>query len=391
LCGTKRPKIQCPMQQLKREAVLVEFDDISKVNPEELLRGVSSDPAIARNAPLTHFQIDPRNGDKVVYSEARARRPHDTKNDSISGGCVVCEGKTTSIVDMTPTSEGFTFINKNLFPVTYPFGNEADSKDPFNGTGQQARGTHFLQWPSNLHDKDLDNMPLEDVFIVLKRLCILERNLLHFAGPDMPLSHVHADGNHYGYIGVIKNMGRLVGGSLVHGHHQIVHTNVKPRKVLDDQHFKESALGGGLGFSQHLLGCNPGEYCVKEYQDGVILLVPYFMKRPLDAMILFRDSRGTLSALGGCPTRDYLHHLSDKELYSLGEALRDVMSALKILMPRMGRELAYNWVIHEGDVGGMYVEILPWTQEMGGYEQLGMYLCQGRPESTADYYRELIR
>ena len=91
------------------------------------------------------------------------------------------------------------------------------------------------------------------------------------------------------------------------------------------------------------------------------------------------------------PTRDYLHHLSDKELYSLGEALRDVMSALKILMPRMGRELAYNWVIHEGDVGGMYVEILPWTQEMGGYEQLGMYLCQGRPESTADYYRELIR
>jgi galactose-1-phosphate uridylyltransferase len=378
------------MLQLKKDAILIEFDDASKAGFEGLQKSVSSDPAIARNAPLTHFQIDPRNGDRVVYSEARARRPHDTKkpeneilrsaqNDSISGSCVVCEGKTTSIVDMTPTSEGFTFINKNLFPVTYPFGNDADSKDPFNGTGQQARGIHLLQWPSNLHDKDLDNMPLEDVFIVLKRLCILERNLLHFAGPDMPLSHVHADGNHYGYIGVIKNMGRLVGGSLVHGHHQIVHTNVKPRKILDDQRFKESALGGGLGFSQHLLGCNPVEYCVKEYQGGVILLVPYFMKRPLDAMVVFRDY-----------SRDYLHHLSDKELYSLGEALRDVMSALKILMPRMGRELAYNWVIHEGDVGGMYVEILPWTQEMGGYEQLGMYLCQGRPESTVNYYRELI-
>lgn len=374
------------MRQLKREDVLVEFDDISKVNPEELLRGVSSDPAIARNAPLTHFQIDPRNGDKVVYSEARARRPHDTKKPESEGekstvpdGCVVCEGKTTSVVDMASTSEGFTFINKNLFPVTYPFGNEADSKDPFNGTGQQARGMHFLQWPSNLHDKDLDNMSLEDTFIVLKRLCILERNLLHFVGPDMPLSHGHADGNHYGYIGVIKNVGRLVGGSLVHGHHQIVHANVKPRKILDDQRFKESALGGGLGFSQYLLGCNPGEYCVKEYQAGVILLVPYFMKRPLDAMVLFRDY-----------SRDYIHHLNDKELYSLGEALRDVMSALKILMPRMGRELAYNWVIHEGDVGGMYVEILPWTQEMGGYEQLGMYLCQGHPGSTANYYRELI-
>ncbi|HHT9155339.1 MAG TPA: hypothetical protein ACFYD5_05945 [Candidatus Tripitaka sp. YC43] len=299
-------------------------------------------------------------------------------------GCVVCEGKTTSIVDMSPTSEGFTFINKNLFPVTYPFGNEADSKDPFNGTGQQARGTHFLQWPSNLHGKDLDNMPLADVFIVLKRLCILERNLLHFVGPDMPLSHVHADGNHYGYIGVIKNMGRLVGGSLVHGHHQIVHTNVKPRKILDDQRFKEQH---GHGFSQYLLEYNPQEYHVKEYQGGVVLLVPYFIRRPLDAMILFRG----VGARCNVPLpSDYLHHLSDKELYSLGEALRDVMSSLKILMPRMGRELAYNWVIHEGDVGGMYVEILPWTQEMGGYEQLGMYLCQGRPESTVNYYRELI-
>ncbi|MDI6760313.1 MAG: hypothetical protein QMD05_05765 [Candidatus Brocadiaceae bacterium] len=388
------------MRQLKREAVLVEFDDISKVNPEELLRGVGSDHAIARNAPLRHFQIDPRNGDRVVYSEARARRPHDTKkveneilplryaqgqNDSISGGCVVCEGKTTSVVDITPTSEGFTFINKNLFPVTYPFSEGTDGEGPFSSTGQLAIGTHFLQWPSNLHDKDLDNMSLEDTFIVLKRLCILERNILHFAGSAMPLGHVHADGNHYGYIGVIKNVGRLVGGSLVHGHHQIVHTNVKPRKILDDQRFKEQH---GHGFSQYLLAHNPKEYHVKEYQGGVVLLVPYFMRRPLDAMILFRDGRGTLQR---APTKDYLHHLSDEELYSLGEALRDVMSALKILMPRMGRELAYNWVIHEGDIGGMYVEILPWTQEMGGYEQLGMYLCQGRPESTVNYYRELIR
>ncbi|MFN3466353.1 MAG: hypothetical protein ACK4WF_01465, partial [Candidatus Brocadiales bacterium] len=118
-----------------------------------------------------------------------------------------------------------------------------------------------------------------------------------------------------------------------------------------------------------------------------VLLVPYFMKRPLEAMILLRDSRGTLQR---APTKDYLHHLSDKELYSLGEALHDVMAALKTLMPRMGRKLAYNWVIHEGDIGGLYVEILPWTQEMGGYEHLGVYLCHGHPESMTNYYRELI-
>jgi galactose-1-phosphate uridylyltransferase len=374
------------MPQLNRDTLLVGFEDAGKAGFNGLLKSITADPDIARNKPLSHFQIDPRNGDRIVYSEARARRPHDTKkleevgarcNVPLQSGCVVCEGKTTSTVDVAPTSEGFTFINKNLFPVTYPFDEEPSGQDPFSRTGQQAIGLHFLQWPSNLHDKDLDNMPLEDTLIVLKRLCLLEKSLLHFAGQGMPPSHKLMDGDHYGYIGVIKNVGRLVGGSLVHGHHQIVHTNIKPRKLLDDQRFKEQQ---GVGFSQYLLEYNPREYCIKEYQGGVVLLVPYFMRRPLEAMILFGDG-----------SKDCLHHLNDNELYSLGEALRDVMAALKILMPRMGRELAYNWVIHEGDVGGMYVEVLPWTQEMGGYEQLGMYLCQGHPQSTANYYRELIR
>ncbi|HHT9153916.1 MAG TPA: hypothetical protein ACFYEM_10390, partial [Candidatus Hypogeohydataceae bacterium YC40] len=346
------------MPQLKKDIAFVEFDDAGKVSFKKLLKSVSSDPSIANNKPLQYFQIDPRNGDRVVYSIARARRPHDTNKLSLegtqptaSGSCVVCEGKTTAIVDMASTSEGFTFINKNLFPITYPFEEEPKGSDPFSRTGQCAIGTHFLQWPSNRHDRDLDNMPLEDTFIVLKRLCVLEKNLLHSAVSGMPLSYRHKDGNHYGYIGVIKNMGRLVGGSIVHGHHQIVHSNIKPRKIMDYQRFKESASGGGMGFSQYLLECNPKEYFVKEYKGGTVLLIPHFMKRPLEAMILFRGS-----------SKDYLHHLSEEELYSLGEALHDVTDALKILMPRQGRELAYNWIIYEGDIGGVHVEILPWTQ-----------------------------
>jgi hypothetical protein len=38
----------------------------------------------------------------------------------------------------------------------------------------------------------------------------------------------------------------------------------------------------------------------------------------------------------------------------------------------------------------MYVEVLPWTQEMGGYEQLGIFLCQNTPETSVKHYRELI-
>lgn len=359
----------------------VDFEDVSCVSFQNIVKNIVLDGAIAQNRPLPYYQIDPRGGERVVYSEARAKRPHDTaplERPRGQKGCVVCEGKTTSTIDIAPLTEGFTFINKNLFPVVYPYGEgsltEGGEGDLVPKTGYKAVGTHFLQWTSNQHDRDFDNMKPEDIFVVLRRLALFEERLLHSPESGMPISHRLQDGDHYGYIGVIKNVGRLVGGSLVHGHHQIVHTNIEPRRIEEDQGFRER----GRCFSEYILQSNPQEYTVKEYQ-GVVLLVPYFMRRPLQAMIVVRDS-----------SKGYLHHLNKEELYSLGLALRDISAAVVALMPRLGRELAYNWIMHEGDIGGMYIELLPWTQEMGGYEQLGIYLCQGRPATTVEYYKELI-
>ncbi|MFQ5863000.1 MAG: hypothetical protein ACE5IC_07735 [Candidatus Brocadiales bacterium] len=379
------------MSQLNKEIARIDFEDIGKVGFEDVVKNITLDPSIAQYKPLSLYQVDPRSGDRVVYSEARAKRPHDTV-DATEGektnasratadkGCVVCEGKTTGIIDSAPISEGFTFINKNLFPVVYPFEigsvEKSPSDNPFARTGHRVVGAHFLQWPSNLHDSDFHNMSQEDVFVVLKRLCVLEQKLLHSPGSGMPLSHRLPDGDHYGYIGVIKNVGRLVGGSLVHGHHQIVHTNIKPRRVEEDERFRQNF---GQNFSEYILKENPPEYTLKEYDHGAVLIVPYFMRRPLHAMIVVsNDSNG------------YLHHLSEGTLYSLCLAIRDVSRAVVELMPRLGRELAYSWIVHEGGIGGMYIEVLPWTQEMGGYEQLGIYLCQNSPGTTVKHYRELI-
>ncbi|MCP4364600.1 MAG: hypothetical protein GY800_04805 [Planctomycetes bacterium] len=382
------------MSQLKKEQAKIDFEDVGKVGFEDVITNLALDASIARYKPLSHYQVDPRNGDRVVYSEARAKRPHDNvdaataaaavvaaeKKPAASRGCVVCDGKTTSVVDIAPISEGFTFINKNLFPVIYPFKvgeAETDLADnPFARTGRQATGSHFLQWPSNRHDSDYHNMGQEDVIVVLERLSALERTLLHSPGSGMPLSHKPPDGDHYGYIGVIKNTGRLVGGSLAHGHNQIVHTNIKSRRVEEDEHFRQ---GFGQEFSHYILKENPSEYTVKDYGNGVVLLVPYFMRRQLQAMIVVGDD-----------TCGYLHHMDRDVLASFSMALRDVSRAVVELMPKLGRELAYNWIMHEGDIGGMYVEVMPWMQEMGGYEQLGIYLCQGTPEMTVNYYRELI-
>ena len=38
--------------------------------------------------------------------------------------CIICMGQTTQVLDMAKLSEGFTFINKNLYPIFYPEGKD---------------------------------------------------------------------------------------------------------------------------------------------------------------------------------------------------------------------------------------------------------------------------
>ncbi len=375
----KKGKLLCP----------VDFEDISNISYNDIIQNFLSDKDIEKNKPIGICQIDPRTNDRIIYSEARAKRPHDTKpvanskwrmSDSSSvSSCIVCTGKTTSIIDMAEISEGCTFINKNLFPVLYPETNITltDISFPPSVSGHNAVGAHFLQWPSSVHESDFHNMDLNDIHIVLKRLAAFEEKLLHDPNSKMPPTGQDKNDSHYGYVGVIKNVGCLVGGSVTHGHHQIIHTNIKPRKIEDDQRFMKD---WNLSFSRYILTQNPKDLTIKTYNKDVILLVPYFMKRPLDALIIVADT-----------SKSYIHDLTQEELFCLGKALHDVTNAIMVLMPGLGREIAYNLVFHTGDIGGMYIEVLPYTQEIGGYEHLGIYLCQGIPESTVSYYKESIQ
>lgn len=365
---------------------LTSYRDVTQVSYEALLDDVRSDKDIQAFQPDGVCQLDPRSGERIVYSEARASRPHDypVPESSPKSGqdidCVVCQGKTTSIIDWAELSEGFTFINKNLFPVLYPLPQHTPAP-PFQPTsfsplGQKAVGLHFLQWPSNYHDRDFHNMPLEDIAIVLERLAFLERQLLHTAQSTMPESDQAVDGLHYGYVGIIKNVGRLVGGSLVHGHLQIVHTNILPWKVENDMRFWAKHH---CAFSQFLLQQNPPALILRTYQDHFTLLIPYFMRRYLDCMLVGHDS-----------SKSYLHHFNAEERFALGQALQEVTRSLHVLLRQLGRELAYNLVFHTGPIGGFYVEILPYTQEMGGYEHLGLFICQGSPALACKLYKEVL-
>ncbi len=361
---------------------LTRYRDISGVSYEEIAQVIRRDPRISLSQPEQQSRIDPRNGDRVLYSAARELRPHDAPRQAdgrpdSTVPCPICRGDTTPIIDIAPLSEGFTFVNENLFPILYPQAQhlhlEPIDSTSLNPRGHAAAGAHFVQWASSFHDRDLHNMPAEDIVILVSRLAALEERLLHAKDSGIPLVPSGNGHPHYGYVGIIKNAGRLVGGSLSHGHMQVVHTNVLPRKIADDISFLRRF---GASFSGSLLEENPAELLVKSYARAVTL-VPYFMKRPLEAMILLHDE-----------SINYLHDLPQQDLESLSAALGDLTRAIIALMPRLGRETAYNLVFHTGPIGGLYVEALPWTQQIGGYEQMGLYLCEGVPQQSARMFRE---
>jgi galactose-1-phosphate uridylyltransferase len=360
-------------QGLDRETLagILQAEDVQSLNVRGLMACVREE--IDGFLPDGMYRIDPRNGDRVLYHSSRGRRPHDnipeSETEILKHECVICQGETTTVIDVAELSEGFTFINKNLFPILYPYEGE-----------DVASGLHLLQWTSSQHDKDWHNMPLCDCVVVMERLAALERTLM--AGVDeLPAVADFVDGQDdggvpRGFVIIIKNYGRLVGSSLIHGHQQIAFTNVMPRHFHDNWRFAQKH---GETFSAHMLRETPSEFLVKDYGPAV-LVVPTFMRRPYDMMLLLKDV-----------SKRYLHELDEKELEAVAGSWRDGIRAMRVIMPRIGRETAYNVIVNNGPGAGLYVEFLPYTQETGGVEHLGLAVCQELPERAAARLRQIVR
>ena len=306
-------------------------------------------------------RVDPRNGNRILYHSSRGRRPHDNVpeggSDIPERPCAICEGRTTGVIDVADLSEGFTFINKNLYPVLYPL-EQAGA----------AAGLHFLQWTSSQHDRDWHNMGLADRVVVMERLAALEETLL---GGSKALGAARERG----YVVIVKNYGHLVGGSLMHGHQQIAFSNVMPRHFQDNARYQREH---GETFSETMLRETPEGLIVKDYGPA-LLMVPPFMRRPYDMMLLLKDAG-----------KAYLHQLDGAELEAVAEGWHDAIRAIRMVMPSLGREIAYNVVTSNGPGAGLTFDFLPYTQEIGGVEHLGLFVCQELPETAAERLREIV-
>jgi hypothetical protein len=67
----------------------------------------------------------------------------------------------------------------------------------------------------------------------------------------------------------------------------------------------------------------------------------------------------------------------------VARAWQDGIRVMRAVMPTIGRKLAYNVITNNGLGAGLYFEFLPYTQEIGGYEHLGLYACQADPNRVA--------
>jgi hypothetical protein len=60
----------------------------------------------------------------------------------------------------------------------------------------------------------------------------------------------------------------------------------------------------------------------------------------------------------------------------------------------IGKPIAYNIVGHTGPGAGIFFDFLPYTQETGGFEHLGLFVCQNTPElcvsNVKNYCRDFL-
>ncbi|MBN1588360.1 MAG: glycosyltransferase [Pirellulales bacterium] len=354
-------------------------EDLSVMKLEALFRGESE---LAKFLPEETRQVDPRDGSVVIYNAARARRPHDNAElpaqpEEDGANDPICRGETTGVIDVASLSEGFTFINKNLYPVLYPFENASESTSSDGQDGNPGpRGMHFLHWTSSYFDRDWYNMPQSDRLTAMSRLATLEKKLLLDKSSSYPASGTTCGGQTtHGFLLLIKNHGRAVGGSLAHGHQQVLYSNLKPAHIARNERFEKKH---GETFAAYMLRENPAELMLTDYGSAV-LMVPYFMRRPYNMLLVLKDHR-----------KRHLFECTKEELSAVAQAWGDATGAIMALMPSIGKAAAYNITVSNGPGAGLYCEFLPYTQETGGFEHLGLWVCQDTPQRVADNLRQVL-
>lgn len=360
---------------------LIETESIEELSTDQLLLSFLNDSDINYDPIHIRGLIDPRNSEPVIFNPLRSARPRnnsvkDNGSSTNAIACPICAGNTTRVLDITELSKGFTFINKNLFPVLCIPDNIITSLLEQNKPSQEVPiwGLHFVQWTSSYHELDWHNMPFDDCHKVMIRLAALEKKL---SKVGLEISHRLADNNQTDpwSVSIIKNVGAAVGGSLEHGHQQIILSNILPKRISDDITFHKKHKAT---FSNYLLSKTPTDLCIRDFGPAV-LLVPYYMRRPYNMILVLKNQDVS-----------FMHEMNHNEIKAVAKGWKEATNIINKIMPSLNKEVAYNIATHNTSGSGLYFEFLPFTQARGGLEHLGLSVCQAEAYQVAEQIRKLI-
>jgi UDPglucose--hexose-1-phosphate uridylyltransferase len=340
---------------------------------------------------MPELRHDPIQKRWVIIATERARRPSDfqvPKETDDGAKCPFCSGnEQTTPPEISafrdhaagPNAPGWKVrVVSNKYPALRIEGDleraAVGHYDRMNGIG-----AHEVIVETPYHDKDIPDLPIDDVAAILKmyreRIIDLQRD------------------PRFRYILIFRNHGSAAGASLAHPHSQLIATPITPRTVAielqsarDHYNLKERCIFCDI-IAQELQTHSRIVAADTDY----VTWCPYASRFPFEMTIAPRRHSPDFAAM------------DDHQIVRLARHLREVILRMK----RSLDDPPYNFLIHTAPAYHLqrrrpgywstieldwhwHIEVLPRLTKVAGFEWgAGFYINPTPPEDAAQFLREV--
>jgi len=310
-------------------------------------------------------------GREVIIATSRGKRPN-THKTKVRGRkkrepCPFCAGneKLTgeTILGLPDKKRWKVRIFPNKFPVLKAKTFKSISRQPYQAF--TARGRHEVLVECRDHNKEYDEMDVDNITLALKALKIRYEEL-------MCMKDIN-------YVTIFKNKGERAGATIKHTHTQIIASPLFPQaisKEMDEYEdfFKtEKKCGLCTVIAQEA----ERDDRVVVSNNSWICITPYASSWPYQISFI--------------PKRHFscLTDADDRELEDLARIMKSVFSAFS----KIFRDLPYNMMYHNfpnSELWHFHMEVYPRLVTHAGFEFFGLNVNIKPPEEAAKELRDAM-
>lgn len=340
---------------------------------------------------MPELRHDPIQKRWVIVATERARRPSDfnvERDEKGNGNCPFCDGNEATTPpeirafregQSKPDTEGWRVrVVPNKFPAL-----RIEGETERAARGQYDRmngiGAHEVIIETPHHDKDLADLPVDEVALVLQ---MYRERLLDLQNDPR-----------FRYVLVFRNRGSSAGASLAHPHSQLIATPITPRTVS----IELDSARAHYSVKERCIFCDIIAQELDQHSrivaadEDFVSWCPYASRFPFEVTLAPRRHG-----------HDY-GTMDDAQLTRMARHLREVLRRIKHSL----NDPPYNYMLHTAPCYHLmprrpgywstieldwhwHLEILPRLTKTAGFEWgTGFYINPTPPEDAARYLREV--